>query len=119
MSTISSKKNEISKQLTDLFDLSFMTDVFPSVPKTAKRYCIPFSKTVMLSIAYSLASGYNILHLSPNEYNWKIRGVSTDWFKSYLSNRSQYVSMKRYESGFATINCGVPQGSVPGTLLFL
>ena len=75
MSTISSKKNEISKQLTDLFDLSFMTDVFPSVPKTAKRYCIPFSKTVMLSITYSLASGYTILHLSPNEYNWEIRGV--------------------------------------------
>ena len=29
-------KNEISKQLTDLFDLSFMTGVFPSVFKTAK-----------------------------------------------------------------------------------
>ena len=30
-------KNEISKQLADLFDLSFMTGVFPSVLKTAKR----------------------------------------------------------------------------------
>ena len=29
-------KNEISKQLTDLFNLSFMTFVFPSVLKTAK-----------------------------------------------------------------------------------
>ena len=26
-------KNEISKQLVDLFNLSFMTGVFPSVPK--------------------------------------------------------------------------------------
>ena len=29
-------KNDISKQLADLFNLSFMTDVFPSVLKTAK-----------------------------------------------------------------------------------
>ena len=29
-------KNEISKQLVDLFNLSFMTGVFPSVLKTAK-----------------------------------------------------------------------------------
>ena len=29
-------KNEISKQLADLFNLSFMTGVFPSVFKTAK-----------------------------------------------------------------------------------
>ena len=29
-------KNEISKQLVDLFNLSFMTGIFPSVPKIAK-----------------------------------------------------------------------------------
>ena len=29
-------KNEISKQLADLFNLSFITGVFPSVFKTAK-----------------------------------------------------------------------------------
>ena len=31
-------KNEIWKQLPDLFNLSFMTDVFPSVLKTAKVF---------------------------------------------------------------------------------
>ena len=35
-------KNEISKQLADLFNLSFMTGVFPSVLKTAK--VVPVSK---------------------------------------------------------------------------
>ena len=48
-----------------------------------------------------------------------IRGVSNDWFKSYLSNHNQYVSINGYESGLATLNCGVPQGSVLGLLLFL
>ena len=38
--------------------------------------------------------------------------VANDWFKS--SNRSQYVSINGYDSGLATINCGVPQGSVLG-----
>ena len=48
-----------------------------------------------------------------------IRGVSNDWFKSYLSNCHQYVSIDGYESGLAAINSGVPQGSVLGLLLFL
>ena len=50
--------------------------------------------------------------------HYGIRGVSNDWFKSYLSNRSQYVSINGYDSGLAAINCGVPQGSVLGPLLF-
>ena len=48
-----------------------------------------------------------------------IRGASNGWFKSYLSNRNQYLSIKGYESGFAALNCDVTQESVIGTLLFL
>ena len=47
-----------------------------------------------------------------------ICGVSNDWFKSYLSNGNQYVFTNGYETGLAAINCGVPQGSVLGSLLF-
>ena len=48
-----------------------------------------------------------------------ICGISLNWFKSYLSNCNQYVSVNGYESRLAAIDCGVPQGSVLGHLLFL
>ena len=60
---------------------------------------------------------HQILLAKLNHYG--IRGVSNDWFKSYLSIHNQYVSINGYESGFAAINCSVPQGSVLGPLLFL
>ena len=190
-------KSEISKQLADLFNLSFMTGVFPSVlssTQTAKVVPVPvFKKDSKLNysnyrpisllsniekileklmykrlyafldynnIIYDLQFGFRqqystshalinitenirkalddgnigcgvfvdlqkafdtvdhqILLAKLNHYG--IRGVSNDWFKSYLSNRSQYVSINGYESGLAAINCGVPQGSVLGPLLFL
>ena len=49
----------------------------------------------------------------------RILGVSNDWFKSYLSNHNQYVSINGYEPGLAALNCGIPQGSAPGPLLLL
>ena len=53
---------------------------------------------------------HKILLAKLNHYG--IRGVSNDWFKSYLSNRKQHVSINGYESGLAVLNCGIPQGSV-------
>ena len=51
--------------------------------------------------------------------HYGICGVLNDWFKSYLFNRNQYVPINGYEPSLATINCGVPQGSVLRPLLFL
>ena len=36
--------------------------------------------------------------------HYGIRGVSDDWFTSYLSNRIQYVSINGYESGLTALN---------------
>ena len=60
---------------------------------------------------------HQILLAKLNQYG--IRGVSNDWFKSYLSSRNQYVSINRFEYGLAAINCGIPQRSSLGPLLFL
>ena len=49
---------------------------------------------------------HQILLAKLNHYG--IRGVSNDSFKSYLSNRNQYVPINGYESGLAAVNCGVP-----------
>ena len=56
--------------------------------------------------------------LNKLEYNG-IRGVANDWFASYLSNRRQFVSLFGTNSDYQTVTCGVPQGSVLGSLLFL
>ena len=185
-------KNEISKQMTDLFNLSFMTCGFPSVLKTAKVvpvikkdsklnysnyrqisllsniekileklmykglytfldnkniiYVLQFGFRQQYSTSHALINitenirkalddgnigcgvyvdlqkgfdtvDHQILLVKLNHYG--IRGVSNEWFKSFLSNRNQYVSINGYESGLAAINCGVPEGSVLGSLLFL
>lgn len=48
-----------------------------------------------------------------------IRDTELKWFQSYLSSRSQYVSLGEEESDQLPIRLGVPQGSILGPLLFI
>ena len=60
---------------------------------------------------------YDILLYKLEHYGF--RGVALDWFKSYLSNRKQFVRCQMHDSNHKIINCGVPQVSVLGPLLFI
>ena len=47
------------------------------------------------------------------------RGVSNDWFNSYLSDRKQFVYINETDSDLKSVTHGVPQGSILGPILFL
>ena len=49
----------------------------------------------------------------------EIRGLPNGWFRSYLTNRQQFISVNNSDSDPLQITCGVPQGSVLGPELFL
>ena len=46
-------------------------------------------------------------------------GLVLSWFKSYLSNRFQFVEIRGEKSSHQPLTCRVPQGSVLGPILYL
>ena len=174
-------KNDISQQLSDIFNMSFSTGQFPSVLKIAK--VIPIHKkqskvgstnyrpisllsniekiieklmykrlsnsldinNLIYSLQFGFRPKYSTTHALINltesiresldegsfgcgifvdlqkafdtvnhkillhklEY-YGIRGICNDWFKSYLSDRKQFVSINGYNSDLMPVDCGVP-----------
>ena len=69
-----------------------------------------------LSAAFDTIDHVRLLHIL--EYSNGVTGSALEWFRSYLSQRSQSVIINESESASIELKWGVPQGSVLGPILF-
>ena len=76
----------------------------------------PFTIFIDLSKAFDTLNHEILLHKLERI---GIKNNKLDWFRSYLSDRSQYVDMNGTLSDTLYITTGVPQGSILGPILFL
>jgi hypothetical protein len=79
-------------------------------------------KHVTMSVFLDLSKAFDTIShdiLIKKMENMGIRGVAQLWFKSYLSDRKQFMEFSNTKSSFENIKCGVPQGSILGPILFL
>ena len=77
---------------------------------------LPISTFMDLSKAFDILDHANLLD---QLRHYSINRTSLDWFRSYLSNRKQYVEIDNERSPCLYIKTGVPQGSILGPLLLL
>ena len=80
------------------------------------------NKKLSCCIFLDLAKAFDTVdhYILPNKRDhYGTRGTALDWFKSYLTDRRQKVSITGHLSDSRNIKSEAPQGSVQGPLLFL
>ena len=81
-----------------------------------------FDKNKFVCSVFNLKKAFDTVDhkiLLKKLWYYGVRGIANDWFKFYLTNRMQYVSIDGISSHLLKVDFGVPQGSVLGPLLFL
>ena len=81
------------------------------------------SKLSTLLLCLDFSSAFDTvdhsLLLNVLDKSFNITDSCLSWVKSYLSNRSSYVSIESSKSAVVSLTYGVPQGSILGPLLFI
>ena len=87
-------------------------DVFRSIDSGSPSILVALD----LSAAFDCVSHGKLLHRLANDFG--VNNVAFAWLASYLSGRTHFVKVDSSVSDTVSVNCGVPQGSVLGPLLF-
>ena len=80
------------------------------------------NKKTVVNVLIDLRKAFDSVNhevLLDKMFIYGIRGLPLEWFKSYLSDRKQFVAVGSSRSSLKTTNIGVPQGSILGPILFL
>ena len=89
---------------------------------TDKIYISLDNKKQPLAIFLDLSKAFDTIDHSILLYklhHYGVQGTALEWFKSYLTNREQYVEYNDKTSSLQKLETGVPQGSILGPLLFI
>lgn len=124
----------VSKRLSDHFDTNGLFDPMQSAYRAKHStetallkvhndivHAMDSNKAVLF-VALDLSAAFDTLDhpilLKRLEVRFGVSGSALEWFKSYLTGRSQEVTVKDAVSDMVPLRFGVPQGSVLGPLLF-
>jgi hypothetical protein len=73
----------------------------------------------MLDLSAAFDTVDHVILLSRLQHSYGLHDTVLGWFRSYLTDRTQFVRHNNRRSAPTRLLCGVPQGSVLGPILFL
>jgi len=81
------------------------------------RGCVTALVMLDLSAAFDTVDHSVLMDVLANRF--AVGGVVLDWFRSYLSDRTQTFSFENLQSATFNLECSVPQGSVIGPVEYI
>ncbi len=77
-----------------------------------------FSVLILLDLNAAFDTVDHLVLITRLETVFGVSDIALNWFRSYLSDHKQFVSMGVFRSKIGVVQSGVPHGSMLGPLLF-